>query len=178
MHILIMIIGIITAISVWYWRLQMLSRAARDGKDMLDTATNLPRKLSFQRKAGKGGLRLVNDPREAAAIIMLEIARAGGEVSREQKAVITARMMREFDLGVEDAEALITHAAWLTRQAPASDAVIRRMTDLILKTPGIGPKEIVDLDEMLVAVSEAEGEPSKEQLVLLQAYRDRAGVRT
>lgn len=178
MHILVFIIGVITAISVWYWRMQMLGRAARDGADMAKAAANMPRKLRFQHKAGKGGLKLVNDPREAAAVIMLEIARASGEVSREHKEIMAARMADEFDMDPDEAEALVTHAAWLTREAPAPHVVVARMTDLLLKTPGIGPKEIVDLDDILVAVSEAEGQPSPEQLGLLQAYRNKAGVRT
>ncbi|MEO1101273.1 MAG: hypothetical protein AAFW65_05450 [Pseudomonadota bacterium] len=178
MHILIAIIGIVTAISVWYWRIKMISDAARGGADLAKSAANLPRRLKFKRQAGQGGLKLVDDPREAAAIIMLEIARAGGEVSRDHKAVMTEQMVRDFELSQDDAEALIAHAAWLTRNAPAAHAVISRMSDFVLRVPGIGPKQIVDLDSMLVAVSEAEGTPSREQLSLLQVFRDKVELKT
>lgn len=178
MHILIAILGLVTAISVWYWRIRTLSRAARDGADLAKAAANLPRKLRFQNKLGKGGLQLVDDPREAAAILMLEIARAGGEVGKAHKSVMTEHMAREFELSEEDAESLVAHAAWLTREAPAAHVVAARMSDFILRSPGIGPKQIVDLDTMLVAVSEAEGVPGRDQLALLQVFRDKAGLKT
>ena len=120
----------------------------------------------------------MDDPREAAAIIMLEIARAGGEVSGEHKSVMRDAIRMEFAFDNEDADALITHAAWLTRDAPAPHAIVSRMADKIMATPGIGPKEIVDLDGVLVAVSEAEGLPTPDQLALLQAFRDKVGLKT
>lgn len=178
MPVLLTLIGIIAAISVWYWRAQAAARAARDARELAKTATNLPRRLSFQYKASKGGLKLVEDPREAAAIIMLEIARAAGEVSAEHKQVMHESMRTEFEVSEEDATALVTHAAWLTRNAPAPHAVISRMADKILNTPGIGPKQIVDLDGILVAVSEAEGTPKPDQLALLQTFRDKVGLVT
>ena len=55
---------------------------------------------------------------------------------------------------------------------------MRKLSELIVSSPQLGPKEIVDLDAMLVAVSEAEGVPTREQLALLQVFRDKAGLKT
>lgn len=178
MHILFAIIGVIAAISAWYWRLQMLGRAAKGGAELAKTASNLPRRLKFQHRAKIGGLSVIEDPREAAAVIMVEIARAGGEVSTGHTSVMRASMVEDFQLHTEDADALITQAAWLTREAPPSHAVVKRMSDILLRTPGIGPKQIVDLDGMLVAVSEADGIPNRDQLALLQVFRDTVGLKT
>ena len=55
MHILFAIIGIVTALSVWYWRAQAAARAAKDARELAKTAANLPRKLAFQHKAARAG---------------------------------------------------------------------------------------------------------------------------
>ena len=55
---------------------------------------------------------------------------------------------------------------------------MRKLSQLIVSSSVLGPKEVVDLDAMLVAVSEAEGLPTREQLALLQVYRDKAGLKT
>ena len=62
--------------------------------------------------------------------------------------------------------------------APVADAVVRRMSKFLIETDTIGPKEIVDLDGMLVAVSEADGLPNADQLGLLQTFRNVTGVQT
>lgn len=178
MHIIAILVAIVTAIGVWQWRAQRAAEVAREIEGMAKTAANLPRRLAFKRKSGKRGLSLVDDPREAATILMLEIGRAGGELSRESREVIDDLIQTEFQLESEDADALIAHGSWHLRDAPIADAVVKRMTRTLLADDAIGPKEIVDLDGMLVAVSEADGLPNPEQLDLLQTFRNAAGVRT
>ncbi len=178
MHILGILIAIIGAISIWYWRMKAVAQAGKEAKKIVETAVNLPRRLAFKRKTGRRGLSLVDDPREAATIMMLEVARAAGDVSAEHKAVISDIIQRDFELGAEDAGALIAHAGWVARDATIAHIVIDRMADFVMKSPGMGPEQLVDLDGMLVTVSEAEGRPNADQLDLLQAYRDKIGLRT
>lgn len=178
MHIIALLIAIVTAIGVWQWRVQRAREIAEEMGDIAATAANLPRRLAFKRKSGKQGLALVEDPREAAAVMMYQMALEGGNVSLISKEVMRDLMMDEFEITEEDADALIHHAGWLMREAPVADAVMDRMTKTVLANPSIGPKQIVDLDGMLVAVSEAEGPPTHDQLQILQTYRNRAGVQT
>lgn len=178
MHIVGLIIAIASGIALWTWRAQRMAEAARELEGIAKTAANLPRKLAFKRKTGKAGLQLVDDPREAATILMVEIGRAGREWSRETRDVIEDIIIREFELESEDAEALIAHASFLLRDGPVADAVVTRMSKMILQQDAIGPKEIVDLDGMLVAVSEADGLPNADQLALLQTFRNLVGLKT
>lgn len=178
MHIVGLIIAIASGIALWTWRAQRAAEAARELEGIAKTAANLPRKLAFKRKTGKAGLQLVDDPREAATILMVEIGRAGREWSRETRDVIEDIIIREFELVSEDAEALIAHASFLLRDGPVADAVVTRMSKMILQQDAIGPKEIVDLDGMLVAVSEADGLPNADQLALLQTFRNLVGLKT
>lgn len=177
MHIIIGLLGILGFIAVWYWRLKMLQDVARDGRKVAETVANLPRKMRFKHKSGKGGLAIVDDPREAAAILMLEIAQARGTLTERQEAAIRGEIMHHFEFPEGDANELISQAGWLSRNAGASHVVMSKMTDFVRNTAGMTNKELVDLDGMLVTVSEAEGDPTPSQLDLLVIYREKTGLR-
>lgn len=178
MHIIAAIVVIVSAILVWQWRVQRAAELARELDGAVRTAANLPRRFAFKRRTGKKGLALVDEPMEAAAVLMVELARADGLLSRDSREVIETLTREEFQLEAEDADALIAHAQWLVREGPISDAIFRRMSRFLLDHRAMTAKEIVDLDGMLVAVSEADGLPSAEQLSLLQVFRDTVGLKT
>lgn len=177
MHIIVTLIGFLGFLAVWYWRLKMLRDVAKDGRKVVETVSNLPRKMRFKSKTGKGGLGVVDDPREAAAILMLEIAQARGTLTERQEALIRGEIMHHFEFQESDANALLTQAGWLSRNAGASHIVMSKMTDFVRKSPGMTGKELVDLDGMLVVISEAEGDPTESQLDLLTIYREKTGLR-
>lgn len=177
MHILAILLGLIGFIAVWYWRLKVLREVAKDGRKIAETVSNLPRKMRFKQKTGQTGLSAVDDPREAATILMLEIAQARGTLTEKQEASVRGEVMHHFEFNEDDANALITQAGWLSRNGGASHVVMSKMTDFVRKSPGMTNKELVDLDGMLVAVSEAEGDPTESQLDLLTIYREKTGLR-
>ena len=79
MHIVILILGILTTIGIWSWRIQMARRGAKVAMDAARTLTNAPRRFAFKYKAGRNGISLIEDPREAAAVMMMEVARGREE---------------------------------------------------------------------------------------------------
>ncbi len=176
MHILFALLGFIGFIAVWYYRIKMMSGVAKDGAKAAKTVANLPRKLAFQHKARKGGLQVVNDPREAAAIMMLEVAQARGPLTEKQSATIRGEIMHHFEYTEADADGLITQASWLAREAGAAHSIMTRMAGFLQNTSSLGPKELVDMDGMLVAVSEAEGTPTADQLDLIESFRRKTGL--
>mmetsp|Transcript_16682 Transcript_16682/g.20032 ORF Transcript_16682/g.20032 Transcript_16682/m.20032 type:complete len:179 (-) Transcript_16682:437-973(-) len=177
MHVIVALMGFLGFLAVWYWRLKTLHQVTKDGRKVVETVTNLPRKMRFKTKSGKGGLGVVDDPREAAAILMLEIAQARGTLTEKQEAIIRGEIMHHFEFQESDANALLTQAGWLSRNAGASHVVMSKMTDFVRNSPGMSGKELVDLDGMLVAISEAEGDPTDSQLDLLTIYREKTGLR-
>lgn len=176
MHILMMLFGALAAIGVIIWRIQMAAHAARELGDMAKTAANLPRRLAFRRKSGKRGSRLVEDPREAAVILMLEIARAAGEISREQKNKINDIIVDQFQFTAEDAAELMVQASWVAQDEAGTDALHRRMAKLIQSK--VSEAELIDLDFMLSEVSEAEGRPTPAQMDIIVTFRQITGIRT
>ncbi len=174
MHILMLILGALSAVGVLIWRIQAAASAAREIGDYAKEAANLPRKLAFRRRTGKKGADLVSDPREAAVIIMLEIARARGEVTREQKNKIEAIIVQQFAFEAEEADEILTQAAWVSAPDAGTDRLMRRMVKIV--QAGVSHEDIVELDDMLIQVSEADGAPSSEQLAVLQTFRRMTGV--
>ncbi|MEO1643076.1 MAG: hypothetical protein AAFR74_07040 [Pseudomonadota bacterium] len=177
MHILGILIGLIGFIAIWYYRIKMLQEAAKDGKKVVETVANLPRKMRFKNKTAKAGLDVVDDPREAATILMLEIAQARGTLTANQEATIRGEIMHHFEFTEGDANELMTQAAWLSRNGGAAHIVVARMTDFVKQVPGMGDKELIDLDDMLITVSEAEGVPVGAQLDLISQFRQKAGIK-
>ena len=99
-------------------------------------------------------------------------------LTERQTASIDSEIMHHFEFSKDEADALTAHAAWVTNSAPPPAETMRKLSQLIVSSSVLGPKEIVDLDAMLVSVSEAEGLPTRDQLALLQVYRDKAGLKT
>jgi hypothetical protein len=179
MHILLGLLGLLIAIGVWVWRLQMAKRGLDVAVDVAKTVANAPRRFAFKYKTGQGGLDLIDDPREAAAILLMQVALArGGGLTDKQSDVIEAEIRTTFQVNAGEAEELAAHAAWVCQSSPPARETVTRLSKLIVSASSLGPKEVVDLDAMLVAVSEAEGLPTPAQLSLLQVYRDLAGLKT
>lgn len=178
MHIVILVLGLLIGLATWYSRLRMLGRFAKDAKGLADRLGNAPRKFAFMRRAKHTGLKSVDDPTEAAAILMVLVsgARNQEELNERSRAVFSEETAELFDLSESEADALLTHACWMVRSVDLPLPVARRMTKMIVKTPGIGSKELIDLDSMLVIMSEANGPSELVARELLQVYRDVAGL--
>lgn len=176
MHILGIILGILTAIGVWSYRLQMAKRGLDETRKFAEAARNMPRKRKFKSRAGLTGLDAIEDPRQAAAIMLLEVARGAGEVTSEHKAVMRGEIMQNFEMTEETADELVKAASWISRETLTSFVVMEKMTRTILNTPGLGPKQFVDLSNMLDEVALIEGGPFAEQVQLIRIFREKAGI--
>ncbi len=178
MHILGLILVGLTTAAVWYMRLKALGGAARDVHKIAKRVQNAPRKFAFMHRAGRSGLRAVDDPREASTILMVLMAGGYGEkpMEPEYQHVMQVEAAKVFELEPHEAEDLITHAVWMTREVELVSGVVLRMTQMIKQTPGIGPTELVDLYEMLDAVGQAAGPPNAEQAHILDLYRNKVGL--
>ena len=131
MQFLVILLGVFGFIAVWYWRIKALQEVAKDGRKIAETVGNLHRKLRFKNKTGKLGLAAVDDPREAAAILMLEIAQARGTLTERQEAAVRGEVMHHFEFNEADSNSLITQAGWLSRNGGASHVVMSKMTDFV-----------------------------------------------
>lgn len=174
MHIALAILGALGAIGIIVWRISLAIQGARVIGEAAGEVANLPRKMRFRSKANRKGLAMVDDPREAAAILLLGAARAGGEVTLEDKTAIRAEVARRFEMSDGEAEELLARAAWVSSALHNPEDGIARMTQLIAQR--LSARELGELAAMLEVVAATGGTVSPSQEAYLAQYRHRAGL--
>ncbi len=174
MHIVLGLLGLLAAIGAIAWRINMAMKGAEVIKDVAQTTANLPRKMRFKAKANRQRLSAVDDPREAAAVLLLGMARAGGELTREHKQAIRSNMESEFGVSPEFSEELLARAAWYSANVADPADLVPRMTDFLAKH--VGAPELAQVSTMLEAVSRVEADTGQDQFEYLRKYRQKAGL--
>lgn len=174
MHIILLVIGAISTIAYVLYRIQAAAEAAKTIANEAKGVANLPRKMRYQAKARKAGSKLVDDPQEAAVILMLEIARLEGDVSQESRDAIQREIEINFEYSADDADQMIAQAAWLSTDRAGQDGLHRRMCSLI--TQSVTASDIDILAAMLGAVAETGCDPGDEKAALLASLLQRLGV--
>lgn len=183
MHI---IIGIITAVSAIIFFISRFSGQARqmgEAAEQIGNAAeglaNLPRKLGFKRRAGMAGLRGVEDPREAAAILvrLMCFTRKHQPASPAERAVMETRLGSLFELEDAEIKELMDYVDWILKDVEVPSGPMSNMSKVLRNTPGMGREDFFDIDDILVAVSRINGPPTERQLRLLDIFRERTGLK-
>lgn len=177
MHIIGLIIAVATAI---FW----VSRAARGAQDVANFANdvrNMPRRNRFRKKAAKRGIDLIDDPVEAATILMVSVARlsdyssqSGGLLSGESISKIVNIIQSYMKLSAKEADEMLTQMRWTVQDLVQPESALAPMTD-ILKA-GITMTEAEDLSDMLHKVSHADGQANNAQNAFVERFRERTGL--
>jgi len=152
MHILAGLVSLLAVVSVIAYRLYLVSQAAQGLADMAGGVQKHIRKRRWQKKLGDP-LREIDDPRLAAAAMMVALAQSDSQLSEREEAVITAQMKARFDVDDTLAAELLAHARWLVRDVGEPENCFLKVRPIILKT--CGPKERAELTQMMTAVAEA-----------------------
>jgi len=174
MSALMAFLGVIGFVAVLMWRLAQGIKAARYLHGVAKERANLPRKMRFRSKTGKAGLQLVADPREAAALLMLIVASAGGEITKKQKDAIINQITGCFELSTIMAEELLSHVSWLSKELPDISNAVPRMSQFIREK--VSAKELIELEDMLMQIAHADGDPSAEQKEILNQFALLVGI--
>jgi len=107
MHILIAVLG---AAAAAFWAFTYFTRAAREGREALGEVRGVIRSGRWSRKVSKRLIENLSDPREAAAILLYQIAAYDGAVTDRQKAAMIGEMRDAFSADEETAEGLCAFA--------------------------------------------------------------------
>jgi uncharacterized tellurite resistance protein B-like protein len=174
MHIVLGLLGLLAAIGAIAWRINMAMTGAEIIKDVAQTTANLPRKMRFKAKANRQRLSAVEDPREAAAVLLLGMARAGGEVTKEHKQTIRSRMEIEFGVTQAISEELLARASWYSANVADPADLVPRMADFLAKH--VGAPELAQVSTMLETIASVEAESNPDQDEFLRRYRQKAGL--
>jgi len=128
------------------------------------------RKVEARERDRTALLRAVDDPRDAAIVLMLLVAR-GGDPTAEQLATIEHAMARVFDFG-SDCVARLTQAQFIARSAAGFDDAAKTFADLFRKR--LTADEQRELAAMLRDVARLDG-PSPLQSAAIESFERRLG---
>ncbi len=177
MQFIAVIIAIASAI---FW----ISRAARGVGDVADAANNLanmPRRMRFKNKADKRGIDLIDNPMEAATILMVSVAKLSdyaaahdGLISGSSTGRIIETLKSYMKISAVEADELLTQMRWTVKDLSQPDTALAPMTNILSKQ--IVRAEADDLSDMLRKISHADGEPNPEQRAFITRVRERLGL--
>lgn len=144
------ILAVLAGIGVLLWRIQVASDAARGAVDAASDAHSLYRRFLWGRKASRSPIDLVEDPREAAAAMMVALAQYDGALTSDEQQLIVSEMQTAFDASQKDADELLARGRWLVRDIGDLDGALKRLLPPVQKR--LGDAEKRQLVEMLRTV--------------------------
>jgi tellurite resistance protein len=108
MHI---IIGIITALAGLFWALNSLQQSGFRLSSL--NPFHWHRKNQWKKKYAQNPLYMLDNPMDAAAAVLLGIAKLEGEISREHKSEMLEIYSKEFNLDSDKAKDLFASTSYL-----------------------------------------------------------------
>jgi uncharacterized tellurite resistance protein B-like protein len=166
------ILLIVSTLAFWalYWFVQMggIEHFQRRKAERKEEA----RRQAVRESARTASLRAVDDPRDAAAILMLLIARENGDPTREQIGAIEQKLRDMFGFERDLAERM-TQARFIARQADSFEQAARVFGDLFRRR--LAADERGELVDMLEDIASREG-PSETQTEAIAAFKPMIGL--
>ena len=168
MHIILGILGAIVAIIIAF---NYLSRNAGETVDNARSLANLPRRLRWQARQRRLTIRALEDPREAATVLLLGIARASGDISSAQKQAITVFARTEFGMPQTEAQDLVLLANFMLRDVFDFDQEVRHVLAPIENHTG--PEERRRLIDAARRIASVDGPAADAALALIDMVEQR-----
>lgn len=123
MHLVLMILGVLAAGAVWWYRFRMMADATNEMVDKVGRVQGHFRRRKLRRKAAIAPVAAIDDPVVAAATVMVAIGAEDVVMSDALEArvrdVITA-----IAASKEKADEAVTYAKWATNQVADVPTVI------------------------------------------------------
>lgn len=175
MQFLLLILGALGGIGFWLWRMHMAASAARELADVAGELANLPRKMGFKRKAGKRGVDLITDPREAAAALIVGAAASKGDLTKESRDAIGADLATLFEISADEADEILSLATWHIGALNDPLNAVSKLSDNLLSQ--VGAEACADVHRlMLAAVERTEGPGDHAAKYYVSKFASRVGL--
>ncbi|MDO3385807.1 hypothetical protein QWI17_08155 [Gilvimarinus sp. SDUM040013] len=164
MHI---IIAALTAIGGLAWALYRLQESGLDLNAF--NPFYWARRRAWAKKYGAKPIHCLTNPMEAAAALVVGSVHLDGVVTREQKYEAVAIFTDEFNITNQEASELFSASAYLLSDVSNLPAEVKNI--LAPSIDQFKPNHKQSLLDMLDKVSRIEGEPTKEQIELVDAVK-------
>jgi uncharacterized tellurite resistance protein B-like protein len=160
-----MIIAVLTAIAGLIWALSALQRS---GFDLNSLNPFLAwRRWQWRQTYGNKPLYMLDRPIDAAAVLVLGMAKAEGEISSEQKKALQELFQSEFDISRDAASQLLLASSHLIRDELS---LVERLDKILEPSAARFEREAADsLLSMMRRIATVDGPMNGEQQRLLEA---------
>ena len=135
----------------------MAAEAAKGLAESAEAARGVVRRWRWRRKVSADSLAQVEDPREAAAAMMVAVAQSDGALTQRERQAVLTQITTRFGATAGQAEDLLARARWIVRDVHDVDRALTCLTPVVART--LLASERRELLQMLEAVAAAEGPP-------------------
>jgi len=165
-HILI---GLLVAAAGAFWAFRYITEAARKGREALRDVKGLYRRGKWSRQIDRRLIENLSDPREAAAVLLYQIASYDGAVTDRQKAAMVGEMRAAFGADTETAEGLSAFARMALGQINDAANSLKKILRPVNEACTVEEKRA--LLDMMLRIAEIEGPVSDMQHRLIGEAR-------
>lgn len=166
MHIILAILG---ALAAAFWAFSHFVNAASEGREAVRDVTGVIRRGKWNRRIDKRLIENLSDPREAAAVLLYQIAAYDGAVTDRQQAKIVAGMREAFETDEETAHGLYAFGRMAVGEINDAANNVRKILRPVTEVCTDAEKrQLVDL---LERAAEIEGPPTDIQRRLIAEAR-------
>lgn len=169
MHIVLGILGVVAALSYYFFVLRRGAQAAGEAVDMAQRVRGKMRRNAFRKKAEGSVLSSVEDPGTAAAVVFMKLAEMDGVVLEDTKEQIVTIIRDE--IGMKDAEEVMPFAEWIAKQSVNPSDIIRAYKGIW--SSNLDPTQMAEFIDMAARVANLSGEPNQDQREMLRLMRER-----
>ncbi len=166
MHIVIAILG---ALAAAFWAFTYFMNAANEGREAIRDARGAFRRGKWSRQVDKRLIESLEDPREAAAILLYQTMAYDGALTDAQKAAMLSEMRRTFDADQETAEGLYAFARMAVGEINDAANSLRKITRPLNAL--CTDEERSEVVAMMKTVGAVEGALNDAQLRLIEETR-------
>lgn len=121
-------------------------------------------------RAARAPLRAIEDPREAALVLLSKLALLRGDITAEQNVLLSRYTTDRFGFEGKP-EHKTTLAAFAARQGGEADAIVADLTPLLHVS--LSPEALDDLFAMMDEVAALHGGPTESQAAMIERTKTR-----
>ena len=166
MHIILAILG---ALAAAFWAFTHFVNAAHEGREAVRDVTGVIRRGKWNRRVDKRLIENLSDPREAAAVLLYQMAAYDGAVTDRQAAQIVAGMRDAFEADEETAQGLYAFSRMAVGEINDAGNNVRKILRPVLDVCTDSEKR--QFIALLERAAEIEGPPSDIQRRLVAEAR-------
>lgn len=160
-----MIIAVITALAGLFWALSSLQRSGFHFSSLNPFLAY--RRWQWSKSYGGKPIYKLDRPMDVAAVLLLGIAKADGDITSDQKKELLAMFQGEFNISRDEASDLLLASSYLIRD---EIYLVDHLDKILLRSaPRFEPEAVTSLLAMMRRVAILDGSINGEQQKLIDA---------